>query len=202
MTLFCASITGLAAFFFHSPAALGVWLLCIITVVWNLNPFIRMDGYWILSDILGIDNLMAYNREVSKWVWQALRGSASQDTPFVFLRTYRYRNLYVPYYGLFIMFFAWMAFQMLFRFYPHLFRTERALWLKLWAHASPGAFAASVSTTGLQLILGLIPLVWILRRLLRTMPHVFRKLSTSPRKDAAVVDGASRNMRKDRVLAG
>lgn len=33
-----------------------------ISFIWNLNPFFRMDGYWIASDILGIANL----RETAK----------------------------------------------------------------------------------------------------------------------------------------
>ncbi len=28
-----------------------------ISFIWNLNPFFRMDGYWIASDLLGIANL-------------------------------------------------------------------------------------------------------------------------------------------------
>jgi putative peptide zinc metalloprotease protein len=200
-TLMCASVSGLIAVLCHSPAATGVWLLCILTVLWNLNPFIRMDGYWILSDILGIDNLMAYNRQVSKWVWKAIRGCRTEDTPFVFMPSYRYRNLYVLYYGFFLVFFAWMGSQMLFHYYPHLFRSEYSLWIKLQAHSSAKELAASLSTTGLRLLLGLIPLFWIFRRLVHAIPRQVRKAKA--RREWAESDGSvQRNASGDRALAG
>jgi len=30
-----------------------------VSVLWNLNPLLRMDGYWLLADLLGIANLRA-----------------------------------------------------------------------------------------------------------------------------------------------
>lgn len=30
-----------------------------LSFLWNLNPFFRLDGYWIASDLLGLDNLRA-----------------------------------------------------------------------------------------------------------------------------------------------
>lgn len=30
-----------------------------ISLLWNLNPFFRLDGYWIASDLFGFDNLRA-----------------------------------------------------------------------------------------------------------------------------------------------
>jgi putative peptide zinc metalloprotease protein len=34
-----------------------------ISFIWNLNPFFRMDGYWIASDLLGISNLREATKE-------------------------------------------------------------------------------------------------------------------------------------------
>lgn len=39
----------------------------ILSLVINLNPLMRFDGYYILSDLLGIQNLQARSFEVGKW---------------------------------------------------------------------------------------------------------------------------------------
>ncbi len=45
------------------------------TILVNGNPFIRYDGYYILSDIVGIENLMSRSTEYFKqwWRWHFLR---------------------------------------------------------------------------------------------------------------------------------
>lgn len=45
------------------------------TILVNGNPFIRYDGYYILSDIVGIENLMSRSSEYFKqwWRWHFLR---------------------------------------------------------------------------------------------------------------------------------
>lgn len=40
-----------------SPVIYYSIIMLNISFIWNLNPFFRMDGYWIASDILGIQNL-------------------------------------------------------------------------------------------------------------------------------------------------
>jgi putative peptide zinc metalloprotease protein len=50
LLIYCLSITH-AAIFYYSIILLN------ISFLWNLNPFFRMDGYWITSDLLGIANL-------------------------------------------------------------------------------------------------------------------------------------------------
>jgi putative peptide zinc metalloprotease protein len=40
-----------------SPVILNAILMLNLSFLWNLNPFFRMDGYWIVSDLLKIENL-------------------------------------------------------------------------------------------------------------------------------------------------
>jgi putative peptide zinc metalloprotease protein len=40
-----------------SPIILNAILMLNISFLWNLNPFFRMDGYWIVSDLLSVENL-------------------------------------------------------------------------------------------------------------------------------------------------
>ena len=39
-------------------------MLSVLTVLSNFNPFIKMDGYWIVSDILGVEDLHKLTRDV------------------------------------------------------------------------------------------------------------------------------------------
>jgi putative peptide zinc metalloprotease protein len=39
------------------PAIYFSLLLLNFSLLWNLNPFLRLDGYWLASDLLGIANL-------------------------------------------------------------------------------------------------------------------------------------------------
>ncbi|HEX9793891.1 MAG TPA: hypothetical protein VGC54_07885 [Planctomycetota bacterium] len=44
------------------PAAAGMFL---IAETWtNLDPFLRMDGYWLVTDLTGIDDLRGYSRRI------------------------------------------------------------------------------------------------------------------------------------------
>ena len=57
----------------------------------NGNPFIRYDGYYILSDIVGIENLMSRSGEYFKqwWRWHFLRlGSRPASKHGLFMLCY------------------------------------------------------------------------------------------------------------------
>lgn len=43
----------------HSIAHKAIFLAGVITVLFNINPLMRYDGYYVLSDVLGIPNLRA-----------------------------------------------------------------------------------------------------------------------------------------------
>ena len=46
--------------------------LCVIAI----NPFLRFDGYWLLSDALAVPNLQKRSTELLKHYWKRLRGQA------------------------------------------------------------------------------------------------------------------------------
>lgn len=65
--------------------ALSVVFICSVsTVVFNGNPLLRFDGYYILMDILEIPNLRQKSSEVLKrWFQQTCLGLELQDNPFL-----------------------------------------------------------------------------------------------------------------------
>lgn len=56
----------------HAPSALFV--LNDIMVIVTLNPFLRMDGYWVCADLIGVPNLRAESIAELQRLWRALIG--------------------------------------------------------------------------------------------------------------------------------
>ncbi|MBK5722229.1 hypothetical protein JGH11_15240 [Dysgonomonas sp. Marseille-P4677] len=63
----------------------------IITVNFNflitLNPFFKFDGYWMVSDILGVPSLRLRTQEVFKYYLCKLRKKPTGEKPFLFSMT-------------------------------------------------------------------------------------------------------------------
>ena len=51
----------------HAVAYRTMLLAGVTTIFFNINPLLRYDGYYILSDLLGIPNLAAKSREL--WIY-------------------------------------------------------------------------------------------------------------------------------------
>ncbi|HEX8147188.1 MAG TPA: hypothetical protein VF591_08420 [Pyrinomonadaceae bacterium] len=50
-----------------SPAALYTFILIDVAIVRTLNPFLRMDGYWLMADLFGIFNLRQQSVKLLKF---------------------------------------------------------------------------------------------------------------------------------------
>ncbi len=59
-------------------AALMIYGNCIL----NLNPFFKFDGYWILSDLLGVINLSRQPKQIFLFLYNRLRGIESASLPW------------------------------------------------------------------------------------------------------------------------
>ena len=63
----------------HSITLFYAITLLNISFLWNLNPFFRMDGYWIASDLLGISNLRSTaNAELHRIIYVILNKKTEQ----------------------------------------------------------------------------------------------------------------------------
>lgn len=49
----------------------------------TLNPFFKFDGYWILSDLLGVPNLRKRTNELISYYFKRLRGKPVEKRPFL-----------------------------------------------------------------------------------------------------------------------
>lgn len=66
----------------HSLAYNLMFIASVSSLAFNLNPLLRFDGYYILSDLLGIPNLsQRANRQLRYWCERYLYGLAKEQNP-------------------------------------------------------------------------------------------------------------------------
>jgi putative peptide zinc metalloprotease protein len=128
-----------------------------ITVIACLNPFIKMDGYWFLSDLLGIPSLMNANREMSKWLfWRGLRKESTQ--PKILQLPGALKITYLIYYALFSIFMCYVIARLAVWYLPHLIQIIPALYEQLSEAAARTGMSWLVVRLFLQMLLRLLPL--------------------------------------------
>lgn len=109
-SLASATLTAVSYLLTGNPVFALLTTLYDITVILNMNPFIRMDSYWLFSDILGVPNLMDSNREITVWLLRsALRRPAVR--PRILSLDRRFLKAYFCYYALFCIFILSMCFR-------------------------------------------------------------------------------------------
>lgn len=54
-----------------------MYALGVLSVAFNLNPFFRTDGYWVLTDISGVSNLRATSNQILRQFAQSVQGVAT-----------------------------------------------------------------------------------------------------------------------------
>ena len=98
-----------------------------INILVTLNPFFRFDGYWIVSDILGVPNLRDRSKELLVYSYNKIFKRRMMKQPYLLQINNKYRIALVIYtiiVNLFFMFFLFYAFPLFcynfFRHYPTL----------------------------------------------------------------------------------
>lgn len=175
-------VTGLCAVcdisvyaYWRAPLiGLIAYLLCITTVI-NLNPFLRMDGYWMISDLLGIHDLMGKTVATTKWL---VKSPFCRDTPKPDLELDHLwkKVVYDIYYFGFTAFFAYFVFTVFFFIVP---RSIVSAWLHLRS-AINAVSTIGVSVTALKdmvlTIVNCLPLLFIIVPL---MIAIYRRMAAS-----------------------
>ena len=165
-----AATTATISFYVSGKVVFGVLASAYNLTVWvSLWPFIRMDGYWLLSDFLGVPNLMATNRDLSRFLWSKLRGRGCPRPATLDLEPHWRGVLYHIYYSLFVLSLAWMVYLVSRWYFPMLIKyspeTIRQLWLEVRLHI--------VSLKALQsfvrLLFMLVPLVGLSHQVRRIL---------------------------------
>ena len=157
-----------------------------VTVWVSLLPFIRMDGYWLLSDLLGLPSLMQSNREMSRWLLRRLLRRPTTRPAALNLEPTWAKFTYLVYYVLFIIFLG-LAVHGLLRWYlPSLsvrIPGHIALLAASWTHRSWPGLIRSL----LKLAATLVPLfLWfgfIIRTVRNLLPFVRRQWRSDGTKE-------------------
>jgi putative peptide zinc metalloprotease protein len=80
----------------HAIAYNMMFIASVSALVFNLNPLLRFDGYYILSDLLGIPNLSQQaNRQLRYWAEKYLYGLTKEQQP----STNRREALWLGFFG-------------------------------------------------------------------------------------------------------
>jgi putative peptide zinc metalloprotease protein len=164
-------------FFLHGGNA---WVLLAtaysITVIACLNPFIKMDGYWFLSDLLGIPNLMNANREMSQWLfWRGLRKKSAQ--PKILQLSGVLKVTYLIYYALFAIFISYVSARLALSYLPHIVRILPALYGQMSETAARSGVSWLLVRLFLQMLLRLLPLALSCIYVIRFAKRIAAKLS-------------------------
>jgi putative peptide zinc metalloprotease protein len=138
--------------------------------VWiSLWPFVRMDGYWAISDFLGVPNLMSANRELTTWVGQRILGRPSGRPRVLLIEPRWIRNVYLLYYALFILSMCLMLFGLLRWYLPALARFLPGVVHGLVVQIKFGGLSLTVLSALLRILAVTVPLLgpplYMLRRL-------------------------------------
>ncbi len=85
--LFVAGIAALVwnatspALLIHQIAYNAMFTASISTVIFNANPLMRFDGYFILSDLLEVPNLMQRSMKMLQYLWKKYIYRLENETP-------------------------------------------------------------------------------------------------------------------------
>lgn len=67
--------------------------LTLLSILFNLNPFLKFDGYWIASDLLGVPNLRARTWALLRYLlWERGRPLSTHNPTRTFLQFLRPRE--------------------------------------------------------------------------------------------------------------
>ncbi len=80
LQLFFSAVLGVLYLTYHNPIFIPAIALNFISTCVNLNPFFRYDGYWALSDGLGIYNLRPKALQKVNSLFSRIRNKASTFT--------------------------------------------------------------------------------------------------------------------------
>ena len=135
------AVIDIGGLYFHllfSSVCVGGWLLShsnvlaltvsslLMMTVLNLNPFLRFDGYWLMTDLIGLTNLRFAISELRHYLMQRLMGVPDARRPMIFNTAKWIRYLFLGYCASSIVFSAYVIWRVV-HFIPKLISVPAAL---------------------------------------------------------------------------
>lgn len=113
----------IAYFFFHYPFFKYIIVVMNMNFVITLNPFFKFDGYWILSDVLGVANLRKKGTEWVGYVLSKIKNKKVEHRPYLFALSRGAKSGLVVYTVVVNLFFGFYFFYVLPLFFVRFYKT-------------------------------------------------------------------------------
>jgi putative peptide zinc metalloprotease protein len=177
LNLISATVAALLYFLTHQAVFAALVGIYDVVVWFSLWPFVRLDGYWLIGDVLGVPNLMSANRELTKWLGRKIFGMKSPRPHILSIEPPWLRPLYFTYYALFLVSVCGMIYILSRLYVPFLVKSLPAI-LRI---AIAEVHRHGMSLTFLKLLLGilfmLVPVLGLSLHFLRAGKRVLLGLS-------------------------
>ena len=148
-----SQIVLLASFYVWDKAVFLYAIFMIdITITSSLNPFLRMDGYWLLSDLCGIGNLRRQSFALGSYCWRRVTGQ--RPLPDLSELAPRSMKILVVYSIIFACFFVYLVCTLGSQLVIHIIPGYPGLWLRL------GHDLRHFTSLDAQFLTRLFELVW------------------------------------------
>jgi putative peptide zinc metalloprotease protein len=157
----------------HVAAFLMLATLYDLSVLMNLNPFIRMDCYWLLSDALNISNLMARNKEMTAWVVRRLLGLPAAR-PALLKTEPKLRTGLVIYYAGSVIFAATLIGRLLAVYMPHYFSAMPSSFASLKLAVQLHGVSPEAAARAFKIVINSVPLLGMLAYMTRSLAKFFQ----------------------------
>jgi len=176
MNLLAATVLLLAYDITHRPVFIVLAGLYDVVVWVSLWPFVRMDGYWLISDLLGIPNLMNANRELTNWLIGRVWRRKDPAPPILSVEPGWARSIYFLYYTLFLVSALAMAFGLSRWYLPRVARSVPRLVCAIVAQIRATGLSMELVRPLGSLVMTMVPLFALSRYLLRGARFLLRQL--------------------------
>lgn len=189
MSLMAATLASLLFLEFKAQIFAQLCFLYGFVVIVNLNPFFRMDGYWVISDVLGVPNLMAANREVTWWLLRF--GSEKLGArPRVLYLPFRVKFAYFAYYTAFLIFMAFSGYAFYEWYIPQAIHLIPFLAHELSSSLADQGLSLHVLGLGFRMLVQSIPLLAPTIYMARSVGRMARRRKAELRHLVATKDSS------------
>jgi putative peptide zinc metalloprotease protein len=162
--------------YFYTQSVILEYLIygTIISFLFDLNPFLKLDGYWICSDLLGIPNLRKRTIEILVYCIAKLKGKPVNELPYLFKIKPLEQWSLIIYTMLVNCFFGYF---LLYRMPLFIYNSALAIPLKVQQiiNSSEGKFKLIVSF-GVQLFFTLLIVYFIYRTIVSLVRFTFKHI--------------------------
>lgn len=190
MSLLAATISALLYSISHRPV-FAVLTAIYQTTVWiSLWPFVRMDGYWAISDYLGVPNLMSANKELTIWFWGKIRGKSGKRPRVLSIEPPWLSYLYLLYYVLFVFSVCLMFSGLLSWYLPHVVKSVPRMLYAVVEQIRLAGLSWKILGSLLRILVMTVPLIGLSLSVVKTIVAITkaasRRWSQQPPNDVAL----------------